>query len=35
LFHEEEKEEKEEVVGMEYLVYLMDVGMQVFVFQDE
>jgi hypothetical protein len=35
LFHEEEKEEEEEVVGMEYLVYLMDVGMQVFVFQDE
>jgi hypothetical protein len=31
LFHEEEKEE-EEVVGMEYLVSLADVGMQVFLF---
>jgi hypothetical protein len=30
LFHEEEKEE--EVVGMEYLVSLADVGMQVFLF---
>ena len=38
LFHEEEKEEEEEVVvvGMEYLVSLADVGMQVFLFfQDE
>jgi hypothetical protein len=35
LFHEEEKEEKElvgVVVGMEYLVSLVDVGMQVFLF---
>jgi hypothetical protein len=36
LFHEQEKEEKEEVVGvvvgMEYLVSLSDVGMQVFLF---
>jgi hypothetical protein len=36
LFHEEEKEEEEEmvgvVVGMEYLVSLADVGMQVFLF---
>jgi hypothetical protein len=35
LFHEEEKEEEEEmvgvVVGMEYLVSLADVGMQVFL----
>jgi hypothetical protein len=31
LFHEEEKKE-EEVVGMEYLVSLADVGMQVFLF---
>jgi hypothetical protein len=36
LFHEEEKEEEEQVVGvvvgMEYLVSLADVGMQVFLF---
>jgi hypothetical protein len=35
LFHEEEKKEEEVVdvvVGMEYLVSLADVGMQVFVF---
>jgi hypothetical protein len=35
LFHEEEKEEEEVmgvVVGMEYLVSLADVGMQVFLF---
>jgi hypothetical protein len=38
LFHEEEKKEEEEVVvvgvvvGMEYLVCLADVGMQVFLF---
>jgi hypothetical protein len=37
LFHEEEREEEEEVVvgvvvGMEYLVSLADVGMQVFLF---
>jgi hypothetical protein len=40
LFHEEEEKEEEEevvsvVVGMEYLVSLADMGMQVFlVFQD-
>jgi hypothetical protein len=34
LFHEEEKEEDVVgvVVGMEYLVCLTDVGMQVFLF---
>jgi hypothetical protein len=39
LFHEEEKEEEEEeeevvgvVVGMKCFVYLVDVGMQVFLF---
>jgi hypothetical protein len=37
LFHEEEEKEEEEevvsvVVGMEYLVSLADVGMQVFLF---
>jgi hypothetical protein len=36
LFHEEKKEEEEVVVGvvvgMEYLVSLVDVGMQVFLF---
>jgi hypothetical protein len=35
LFHQEEKEEEEVVgvvVGMEYLVSLADVGMQVFLF---
>jgi hypothetical protein len=34
LFHEEEKEEEEvaAVVGMGYLVSLVDVGMQVFLF---
>jgi hypothetical protein len=34
LFHEEEKEEEVVgvVVGMEYLVSLADVGMQVFLF---
>jgi hypothetical protein len=35
LFHEEEKKEEEVVgvvVGMEYLVSLADVGMQVFLF---
>jgi hypothetical protein len=35
LFHEEAKEEEElvgVVVGMEYLVSLADVGMQVFMF---
>jgi hypothetical protein len=34
LFHEEEKEEVVVgmVVGMEYLVSLVDVGMQVFLF---
>jgi hypothetical protein len=31
LFHEEEKKE-ELVVGMEYLVSLADVGMQIFLF---
>jgi hypothetical protein len=38
LFHEEEKEEEVVgmVVGMEYLVSLADVGMQVFLcFQDD
>jgi hypothetical protein len=39
LFHEDEKEEVEVVgvvVGMEYLVSLADVGMQVFLFfQDD
>jgi hypothetical protein len=38
LFHEEEKEEEVVgvVVGMEYFVYLADVGMQVFLcFQDD
>jgi hypothetical protein len=39
LFHEEEKEEDEEVVGvvvgMEYLVSLADVGMQVFLFFED
>jgi hypothetical protein len=29
LFHEEEKEEE---VGMKYLVYLADVGVQVIIF---
>jgi hypothetical protein len=34
LFHEEEKEDEvvAVVVGMEYLVSLADVGMQVFLF---
>jgi hypothetical protein len=35
LFHKEEKEDEEVVgvvVGMEYLVSLADVGMQVFLF---
>jgi hypothetical protein len=34
LFHEEEKKEEvvDVVVGMEYLVSLADVGMQVFLF---
>jgi hypothetical protein len=34
LFHEEEKEEEEVgvVVGMEYLLSIADVGMQVFLF---
>jgi hypothetical protein len=34
LFHEEEKKEKVVgvVVGMEYLVSLVDMGMQVFLF---
>jgi hypothetical protein len=35
LFHEEEKKDEEVagvVVGMEYLVSLADVGMQVFLF---
>jgi hypothetical protein len=33
LFHEEKEKE---VLGMEYLVYLVDVGMQVFLFfQDD
>jgi hypothetical protein len=31
LFHEE-KEEEVVVVGIEYLVFLADVGMQVFLF---
>jgi hypothetical protein len=39
LFHEEEKQQEEVVgvvVGMEYLVSLADVGMQVFLcFQDD
>jgi hypothetical protein len=38
LFHEEEKDEEVVgvVVGMEYFVYLPDVGMQVFLcFQDD